>query len=92
MIAQIWIGGAISAEWVVAVNAMGTQGWKPFDIDHKRSVLTYLRSSAVNQAIGKDPERPSSLDGLEERERRCETIAAETEKIKAYLAANALSL
>lgn len=45
---------------------------------------------AVNQATGKDPERPSSLDGLEQRERRCETIAAETEKIKKYLAENAL--
>lgn len=45
---------------------------------------------AVNQAIGKDPMRPNSLDGLEDRERRCETIEAETEKIKAYLSANAL--
>ena len=45
---------------------------------------------AVNQATGKDPERPSSLDGLEEREQRCETIAAAKEKIKAYLAENAL--
>jgi threonine synthase len=45
---------------------------------------------AVNQAIGKDPERPASLDGLEEREKRCEIIEAEAEKIKAYLAENAL--
>jgi threonine synthase len=45
---------------------------------------------AVNQAIGKDPERPVNLNGLEEREQRCEVIEARTEKIKAYLSENAL--
>jgi threonine synthase len=45
---------------------------------------------AVNQAIGRDPERPQSLDGLEERERRCERIAADKDKIKEYLAEHAL--
>ena len=45
---------------------------------------------AVNQAIGKDPERPASLHGLEEREKRCEIIAADVAKIKSYLAENAL--
>jgi threonine synthase len=45
---------------------------------------------AVNQAIGKDPDRPVSLNGLEERERRCETIEAKTEKVKAYISGNAL--
>lgn len=45
---------------------------------------------AVNQAIGKDPERPASLNGLEQREKRCELIEAETGKIKAYLVENAL--
>ena len=47
---------------------------------------------AVNQAIGKDPERPASLGGLEEREKRCELIEAETAKIKNYLAEKALSV
>ena len=46
---------------------------------------------AVNQAIGRDPERPSSLDGLENRQKRCEIIDAETEVVKAYLSENALS-
>jgi len=45
---------------------------------------------AVNQATGKEPERPKSLDGLEERERLCETIEAAKDKIKAYLVENAL--
>ena len=48
-------------------------------------------SEAVNQAIGQDPERPASLHGLEEREKRCEIIAAETGKIKDYLREHALS-
>ena len=46
---------------------------------------------AVNQAIGRDPERPSSLDGLEDRERRSEIIDATTDTVKKYLAENALS-
>lgn len=46
---------------------------------------------AVRQAIGKDPERPASLEGLEDREKRCELIAAETRRIKTFLAENALS-
>jgi threonine synthase len=46
---------------------------------------------AVKQAIGKVPQRPASLDGLEERERRCEIIDASTERVKSYLADNALN-
>lgn len=45
---------------------------------------------AVNQAIGRDPERPACLDGLEDREQRCEIIDASTDVIKAYLAEKAL--
>ncbi len=45
---------------------------------------------AVNQATGKDPERPASLEGLEERDRRCETVDASVDTIKSYLAENAL--
>ncbi len=45
---------------------------------------------AVNQAIGKDPDRPASLDGLEARERRCEVIDADTAAVKSYLSENAL--
>ncbi|MGW8312363.1 MAG: threonine synthase [Desulfuromonadales bacterium] len=46
---------------------------------------------AVNQAIGKNPERPASLNGLEERERRCELIEASTEEVKSFLAKHALT-
>src|SRR5210317_1996898 len=46
---------------------------------------------AVHQAIGKHPERPASLDGLESREKRCETIEAKTDTVKSYLAQNALT-
>jgi threonine synthase len=45
---------------------------------------------AVYQAINEHPVRPKSLDGLEDRERRCEVIEANTETIKSYLAKNAL--
>ena len=46
---------------------------------------------AVNKAIGKDPERPASLDGLDEKECRCERIKARTEEVRDYLATNALN-
>ena len=46
---------------------------------------------AVNQAIGKNPERPASLDGLESREKRCEMIEAKTTVVKDYLARHALN-
>jgi threonine synthase len=45
---------------------------------------------AVHQAIGRNPQRPTSLDGLEERPRRCETIAAETAVIEEFVSRNAL--
>jgi threonine synthase len=45
---------------------------------------------AVNRAIGKDPDCPASLDGLEKRERRCEIIDADTNKVKKYLSTHAL--
>nr|WP_320115912.1 threonine synthase [uncultured Desulfuromonas sp.] len=40
---------------------------------------------AVQQAIGQDPERPASLDGIEQRDSRCDLIDADTERVKAYL-------
>lgn len=45
---------------------------------------------AVCKAIDKQPERPESLNGLEERAQRCEVIEADTNTIKSYLANNAL--
>ncbi|NOR49458.1 MAG: threonine synthase [Desulfuromonadales bacterium] len=45
---------------------------------------------AVNQATGRDPKRPACLDGLEDREQRCEIIEASTDTVKEYLAGHAL--
>jgi threonine synthase len=45
---------------------------------------------AVFQAIGRYPERPASLAGLEERPRRCEAIDADTSTIKQFVARHAL--
>ncbi len=45
---------------------------------------------AVHRAIGRDPLRPPSLAGLEERPRRCETIEAATAAIQAFVEQHAL--
>jgi threonine synthase len=45
---------------------------------------------AVQLAIGQEPTRPASLAGIEDREKRCETIDADTTAIKNYLATHAL--
>jgi len=47
-------------------------------------------AEAVQQAIGCLPQRPESLDGLEQRPRRCEILAADTEAIKAFVEQHAL--
>ena len=41
--------------------------------------------AAVQQAIGSDPVMPPSLIGIDQKERRCDLIDADTEQIKAYL-------
>jgi len=45
---------------------------------------------AVHRAIGRHPERPASLDGLEERPRRCETIDADVMAVKEFVERHAL--
>ncbi len=45
---------------------------------------------AVRHATGKDPERPASLIGIEQREKRCEVIAADTMAVKTYVEKHAL--
>jgi threonine synthase len=45
---------------------------------------------AVFKAIGRNPDRPASLNGLEERPRRCETIEAQTGAVKEFVARHAL--
>ena len=45
---------------------------------------------AVSRAIGKDPDRPASLDGLEKRNRRCELVKADISTIKEFLSKHSL--
>ncbi|MBN2429791.1 MAG: threonine synthase [Deltaproteobacteria bacterium] len=47
-------------------------------------------SQAVNLAIGKDPEKPPCLQGIEKKEERCVEIDAQTEAIKAFVSEHAL--
>ncbi|TLM69291.1 MAG: threonine synthase [Deltaproteobacteria bacterium] len=45
---------------------------------------------AVHRAIGQTPPRPASLDGLEQRPRRCEVVEAQTGVIKTFVEQHAL--
>lgn len=45
---------------------------------------------AVYRATGRHPDRPASLDGLEERPRRCETIDADAGVVREFVARHAL--
>ena len=47
-------------------------------------------ADAVREAIGEDPQRPDSLVGIEERERRCETLPADADAVKAFVAKHAM--
>jgi threonine synthase len=47
-------------------------------------------SQAVNLAIGSDPEKPACLQGIESKDERCFEIDADSEKIKTFVAENAL--
>ncbi|NLC71744.1 MAG: threonine synthase [Desulfuromonadaceae bacterium] len=47
-------------------------------------------SAAVRLAVGFEPERPPSLQGIEKRQERCHLIDADREKIKEFIAQNAL--
>ncbi len=46
-------------------------------------------ADAVRQAIGSAPRRPPSLEGIEQRERRSETIAADVQAIRNFVEENA---
>lgn len=45
---------------------------------------------AVREAVGTPPSMPPSLAGIEQRERRCDIVAADTETIKAFIRAHGL--
>jgi threonine synthase len=48
-------------------------------------------AEAVQQAIGQDPQRPPSLEGIEQQEKRCEVIDADTAAVKEYIRRHALA-
>lgn len=45
---------------------------------------------AVSQAIGKEPDLPPSVVGLEEKESRCQILDAEVDQVKAFVEENGL--
>ena len=45
---------------------------------------------AVKQAIGREPELPPSLRGIESKEQRCQAVDADTRTVKEFVAAHAL--
>jgi threonine synthase len=48
-------------------------------------------AATIREALGRDPERPSSFAGLEERPQRCTVMHADAAAVKAYIAAHAVS-
>jgi threonine synthase len=45
---------------------------------------------AVREAIGREPELPPAVVGLEERQSRCQVLDAQVEQVKAFVAAHGL--
>jgi threonine synthase len=45
-------------------------------------------AATIREAVGFDPPRPPSTEGLETREQRFETVAADAEEVKRYIAAH----
>ncbi len=45
---------------------------------------------AVKRAIGREPDRPAALKGIERLESRCEVLPPDVEAVKSFLAENAL--
>ncbi len=41
--------------------------------------------ATVREALGRDPERPASFVGIEDKPQRCEVLPADAEAVKAYL-------
>ena len=45
---------------------------------------------AVKKAIGKEPLKPKSLEGLDTRNRKCEILNADVNEVRSFLSQNAL--
>jgi threonine synthase len=46
-------------------------------------------AETIREALGREPERPESMAGIENLPQRCEVMEADVAKLKAYIAANA---
>jgi threonine synthase len=44
----------------------------------------------LREALGREPERPQALRGIEQLPQRCEVMGADVEKLKAYIAEHAV--
>jgi threonine synthase len=45
-------------------------------------------AETIQEALGRDPERPHALEGIEALPQRCEVMKADVEKLKAYVSAH----
>jgi len=46
-------------------------------------------AATLREALGRDPERPAAYADLESRPQRCTVLPADTEQVKAFIAAHA---
>jgi threonine synthase len=53
------------------------------------TALAVKFAAAIEEALGRAPDRPAALEGLEQRPRRVTVMPADAERIKAYIAAHA---
>jgi threonine synthase len=47
-------------------------------------------AETIQEALGREPERPEALIGIEDLPQRCEMMDADVAKLKAYIAVNVL--
>ena len=45
-------------------------------------------AETIREALGREPERPASMDGIENLPQRCEVMDADVAKLKAYISSN----
>jgi threonine synthase len=45
-------------------------------------------AETIQEALGREPERPAALEGIENLPQRCEVMDADVVKLKAFIAAN----
>lgn len=48
-------------------------------------------AATIREALGRDPERPAAYADLETRPQRCDVVPADAGRVKAYIAAHAVS-